>query len=59
MISCHPLLDDMYLDFIVENDSENNMTVLIWGVFLLGGIGLFVVWGLSNAYPTGLNFEAF
>ena len=52
MISWHPLLDDMYLDFIVENDSENNMTVLIWGVFLLGGIGLFVVWGLSNAYPT-------
>jgi len=53
LISCHPLLDDMYSNFIVENDSENNMTVLIWGVFLLGGIGLFVVWGLSNAYPTG------
>jgi len=26
--------------------------VLLWGVFLLGVIGLFVVWGLSNAYPT-------
>ncbi len=52
MISCHPLLVNIRLNFIVENDSENNMTVLIWGVFLLGGIGLFVVWGLSNAYPT-------
>jgi len=52
LISCHPLLDDMYLNLIVENDSENNMNVLVWGVFLLGGIGLFVVWGLSNAYPT-------
>jgi len=41
----------MYLNYIVENDSESNMNVLIWGEFLLGGIGLFVVWGLSNAYP--------
>ena len=42
----------MYLNFIVESDSENIMNVLVWGVFLLGGIGLFVVWGLSYAYPT-------
>ncbi len=41
----------MSFNLIVESDSENTMNVLVWGVFLLGGIGFFVVWGLSNAYP--------
>jgi len=27
------------------------MNVLFWGVFLLGSIGAFIVWGLANAYP--------
>tara|TARA_Y100001968_G_scaffold285827_1_gene286090 strand:+ start:506 stop:625 length:120 start_codon:yes stop_codon:yes gene_type:complete len=36
---------------MVKMNSDGTMNVLIWGVFLLGGIGLFVVWGLSNAYP--------
>jgi len=31
---------------------ESTMNVLIWGVVLLGGIGVFIVWGLSNAYPS-------
>jgi hypothetical protein len=25
--------------------------VLIWGIVLLGSIGVFIVWGLVNAYP--------
>jgi hypothetical protein len=25
--------------------------VLVWGIILLGGVGVFIVWGLSNAYP--------
>ena len=37
-----------------DNGWESTMNVLIWGVILLGGIGFFVVWGLSNAYPTNL-----
>jgi len=31
--------------------SESTMHVLVWGVVLLGGIGFFIVWGLTNAYP--------
>tara|TARA_Y100001968_G_C19256525_1_gene667093 strand:- start:645 stop:764 length:120 start_codon:yes stop_codon:yes gene_type:complete len=34
-----------------KNNSDSTMNVLIWGVVLLGGIALFVVWGLLNAYP--------
>ena len=30
---------------------DSTMNVLVWGVVLLGGIGVFVVWGLANAYP--------
>jgi len=32
-------------------DTEGTMHVLVWGVLLLGGIGVFIVWGLANAYP--------
>ena len=32
--------------------SESTMHVLVWGIVLLGGIGVFIVWGLANAYPT-------
>ena len=28
------------------------MHVLLWGIALLGGIGVFIVWGLVNAYPS-------
>jgi len=31
---------------------ESTMNVLIWGVVLLGGIGIFIIWGLANAYPS-------
>ena len=31
--------------------SESPMRVLIWGILLLGSIGVFIVWGLTNAYP--------
>tara|TARA_B100001540_G_scaffold227378_1_gene201592 strand:- start:336 stop:473 length:138 start_codon:yes stop_codon:yes gene_type:complete len=38
---------------VMENDgSESTMHVLVWGIVLLGGIGVFIVWGLVNAYPT-------
>tara|TARA_B100000700_G_C14669915_1_gene680297 strand:- start:231 stop:350 length:120 start_codon:yes stop_codon:yes gene_type:complete len=33
-----------------KSNLDSSMNVLIWGVVLLGGIALFVVWGLSNAY---------
>ncbi|MAR06895.1 MAG: hypothetical protein CL862_07320 [Cyanobium sp. NAT70] len=37
----------------MENSgSESSMHVLVWGILLLGGIGVFIVWGLMNAYPT-------
>ena len=36
---------------MLNNDFDKTMNVLIWGVILLGGIGLFVVWGMNNAYP--------
>ena len=32
--------------------SDSPMLVLGWGIVLLGGIGVFIVWGLANAYPT-------
>ncbi len=35
-----------------KSNSDNTMSVLVWGVFLLGGIALFVIWGLTNAYPS-------
>jgi len=31
---------------------ESSMHVLVWGIVLLGSIGVFIVWGLANAYPT-------
>ena len=31
--------------------SDSPMNVLVWGILLLGGIGVFIVWGLTNAYP--------
>ena len=38
---------------VMENGgSESTMHVLVWGIVLLGGIGVFIVWGLVNAYPT-------
>tara|TARA_Y100001968_G_scaffold332132_1_gene389194 strand:- start:945 stop:1064 length:120 start_codon:yes stop_codon:yes gene_type:complete len=33
-----------------KTNFDSTMNVLIWGVVLLGGIALFVLWGLSNAY---------
>ena len=41
----------MHLCLMLNSDSDSSMNVLIWGIILLGGIGLFVVWGLANAYP--------
>ena len=35
-----------------NSGSDSTMNVLIWGGVLLGGIGVFIVWGLTNAYPT-------
>jgi hypothetical protein len=29
------------------------MLVLVSGILLLGGIALFIGWGLGNAYPAG------
>ena len=31
--------------------TDNPMLVLISGILLLGGIGLFIGWGLTHAYP--------
>ena len=39
------------ISFMANGSSDSTMNVLIWGVVLLGGIGVFVVWGLANAYP--------
>jgi hypothetical protein len=33
--------------------TDNPMVVLISGILLLGGIGLFIGWGLTHAYPVG------
>ena len=35
-----------------NSGSESTMHVLVWGIILLGGVGVFIVWGLSNAYPS-------
>jgi hypothetical protein len=43
-IACSPAAMD-------NSGSESTMHVLVWGIILLGGIGVFIVWGLSNAYP--------
>ncbi len=34
--------------------SDSPMNVLVWGILLLGGIGFFIVWGLTNAYPASV-----
>ena len=40
------------LSINMENGgSDSSMNVLIWGIVLLGSIGVFIVWGLVNAYP--------
>ena len=40
------------LSINMENGgSDSSMKVLIWGIVLLGSIGVFIVWGLVNAYP--------
>jgi hypothetical protein len=31
--------------------SDNPMLVLVSGILLLGGIALFIGWGLTHAYP--------
>ena len=31
--------------------SDNPMLVRVWGILLLGGIGAFIGWGLTHAYP--------
>jgi len=33
-----------------QGGTDSPMQVLIWGVLLLGAIGLFIVWGLTHAY---------
>ena len=32
--------------------SDSSMVVLVSGILLLGGIALFIGWGLSHAYPS-------
>lgn len=36
---------------MASDQPDNPMLVLISGILLLGGISLFISWGLSNAYP--------
>ena len=49
----HGTLWAMVSASVMENGgSESTMHVLVWGIVLLGGIGVFIVWGLVNAYPT-------
>jgi len=33
-----------------QGGSESAMVLLVTGILLLGGIALFISWGLSNAY---------
>ncbi len=33
------------------SNSDSPMLTLIWGAALLGGIGAFIAWGLTHAYP--------
>ena len=35
-----------------QGGSDNPMLVLISGILLLGGIAVFIGWGLTHAYPT-------
>jgi|Wag4MinimDraft_6_1082665.scaffolds.fasta_scaffold14817_2 hypothetical protein len=35
------------------SSGDNPMVVLVSGILLLGGIALFISWGLSHAYPGG------
>ena len=39
------------LPAMASDQPDNPMLVLISGILLLGGISLFISWGLSNAYP--------
>ena len=46
-------MEDRTSTWGMENSgSDSTMHVLVWGIVLLGGIGVFIVWGLVNAYPT-------
>lgn len=36
-----------------QPDTDNPMLVLVSGILLLGGIAVFIGWGLTNAYPAG------
>ena len=38
---------------MAPDQPDNPMLVLVSGILLLGGISLFISWGLSNAYPGG------
>jgi len=33
------------------SSTDSPMLTLIWGAALLGGIGAFIAWGLTHAYP--------
>jgi hypothetical protein len=35
------------------NGSDNPMLVLVSGILLMGGIAMFIGWGLTHAYPAG------
>ncbi|MGL6135020.1 MAG: hypothetical protein ACRC1L_12655 [Prochlorococcaceae cyanobacterium] len=34
-----------------QGGGDNPMLVLVSGILLLGGIGAFIVWGITHAYP--------
>ncbi len=36
---------------IESSATDNPMLVLVSGILLLGGIALFIGWGLTHAYP--------
>ena len=44
-----PVAKDSGGNDLISND--NPMLVLVSGILLLGGIGLFINWGLTHAYP--------
>ena len=44
---------DLQCCTMASDQPDNPMLVLISGILLLGGISLFISWGLSNAYPSG------
>jgi hypothetical protein len=33
--------------------SENSMAILVSGILVMGGIAVFIGWGLTHAYPGG------